>query len=255
MNDLDLMVPAARAADARAAVSALGWTAAYPVEPGHLPYLHGVAFTDGDGCDVDLHWHAVFECCLPGDDELFWANAEPFETKAFTALAPHPTELALQVAAHGLRWSVQPPLQWAADLCRLIAIDGPRIDWSRLSTRARQAGLTLQLSLTLGFVARALDAPVPGELLASLDAAKPTAAERVEVRVRSSPPGLVQGLVAHWFDHRRMARASTVLRRWWAFPSYVAAIWGLPSAAAVPAAAIRKIGSRLHRRRGGNAAV
>jgi hypothetical protein len=255
MNDLDLMVPAARAAEARGVVSALGWRPAYHVVPGHLEYLHGIAYTDGRGHDVDLHWHALLECCGAEDDAPFWENAEPLATRWFSALAPHPTELVLQIAAHGLRWSVQPPLQWAADLHRLLTVDGARVDWARLRREGERTGLTLQLALTLGFVAEALAAPVPGDVLAVLAAARPSFAELLELRVRSAPPGLVQGLLAHWFDHRRLSRPAGTARRLWTFPARLAAIWGLPSPTAVPAAALRKAAARLRGRHGAEPAA
>jgi hypothetical protein len=249
MNDLDLLVPASRAAEARAAVAAAGWRAAYHVVPGHLEFLHGVAYTDGGGHDVDLHWHALLECCGPDDDAAFWDHGEPLATRWFTALAPHPTELVLLVAAHGLRWSALPPLQWAADLHRLLAVDGARVEWERLLREAERTGLTLRLALTLSFVAEALAAPVPAKVLAALAGAPSALAERLELRVRSSPPGLVTGLLAHWFDHRRLTRTAGTPRRLWTFPARLAAIWGLPSPAAVPAAALRRAAARLRRRR------
>lgn len=248
MNDLDLLVPAPRAAEARAAVAAAGWRAAYHVVPGHLEFLHGMAYTDGHGHDIDLHWHALLECCGTDDDAAFWEHAEPLATRWFRALSPHPTELVLLVAAHGLRWSALPPLQWAADLHRLFAVDGARVEWARLLREAERTGLTLRLALTLSFVAEALAAPVPPEVLAALAGVRPGLAERLELRVRSSPPGLVPGLLAHWFDHRRLTRSVGTLRRLWTFPARLAAIWGLSSPAAVPAAALRRAAVRFRRR-------
>ena len=42
MNDVDILVPVARAAEARGVLAALGWRPSYYVSPGHMPYLSGL---------------------------------------------------------------------------------------------------------------------------------------------------------------------------------------------------------------------
>ncbi len=245
MNDVDVLVPLERAAEARAVLAGLGWRPSYDVVPGHLPYVHAVGLTIGQGLDLDLHWHAIYECRRAEDERPFWENAEPLRGRAVDALAPSPTDLLLQVAAHGLRWSPSPPLQWAADLTVLLRTEGSRVDWDRLLVRAREAGFVLHLDATLSFVHEALGADVPASVLSDLRSTRPTRRERLELAVRSSSPGLLPGLVTHWLDFRRVdgpAAHGTRLRR---FLVYLATIWGAPSLAALPRIALVKSARRL----------
>lgn len=245
MNDVDILVPVARATEARSVLAGLGWRPSYYVAPGHIPYLHAIGLTKGPGLDLDLHWHAIFECCRPEDDRPFWENAEPLGGRALSALAPSPTDLLLQVAAHGLRWSPSPPLQWAADLTLLLKTEGPRVDWERLLVRGREAGFVLHLATTLSFASRELGADVPEHVLAELLASRPRAREKLELAVRSSPPGLVQGLMAHWLDFRRVDAPAAGASRIRRFLVYLAAIWGAPSVAALPRYVATKSVGRL----------
>lgn len=249
MNDVDVLVPPERSAEARTVLARLGWRPSYDVVPGHLPYVHAVGLTIGPGLDLDLHWHAIYERRRPEDEQPFWENAEPLRGRAIDALAPSPTDLLLQVAAHGLRWSPSPPLQWAADLVVLLRAEGTRVDWDRLLARAREAGFVLHLDATLSFVHGELGASVPAGVLSDLRSARPTRRERLELAVRSSSPGLLPGLVAHWLDFRRVDLEAAHGSRFRRFLVYLATIWGAPSLAALPRFALVKSTRRLLRSR------
>jgi hypothetical protein len=249
MNDVDVLVPPERSAEARTVLASLGWRPSYHVVPGHLPYVHAVGLTIGPGLDLDLHWHAIYERRRPEDERPFWENAEPLCGRAIDALAPSPTDLLLQVAAHGLRWSPSPPLQWAADLVVLLRAEGTRVDWDRLLARAREAGFVLHLDATLSFVHGELGASVPAGVLSDLRSARPTRRERLELAVRSSSPGLLPGLVAHWLDFRRVDLEAAHGSRFRRFLVYLATIWGAPSLAALPRVALVKSTKRLLRAR------
>jgi len=246
MNDLDVLVPGDRAGAARDAIAACGWRPVLPLLPSHLPHLHRVAYTDGAGCAVDLHWHAL-PACRGEDEAMLWENAEPLTTPALAASAPHPTELVLLTAAGALGGGTPPPVQWAADLYRVLAVDAARVDWERLVRAGERLGCTLRLARSLGFVAAELGAPVPATALAALAAARHDRGEVCELGARAALPGAARGLLVHWLDHARLHPDESALRRLRTFPARLAAIWGLPSPAAVPAAALRRVVARLRR--------
>jgi hypothetical protein len=249
MNDLDVLVPVAAAAQARACLARLGWRPTYFVREGQLPYLHAIGLGDGSGAEIDLHWHAVFECRRPSDDDACWESAQPVNHVGISVLVPSATDLVLQIATHGLRWSDSPPIHWVADLVWLLRSVGSEVDWERLIHRAHSAGLTLQLRLTLAYVVDEFAAPVPVHAMAALAGARARAGERLELRARSAPPALLRGLLLHWLDYRRLVPGGAG-RRLLGFPSYLATIWEVPSLARLPVTAWQKVRSRVRRRPG-----
>ena len=247
MNDLDVLVPLEAASRARHCLAILGWRPTYFVREGQLPHLHAIGLGDGSGAEIDLHWHAVFECRRPGDDKAFWDSMQPASHAGLSVLVPSATDLVLQVATHGLRWSDSPPIHWAADLVWLLRTAQDEVDWERLVERARTASLTLQLRLALTYVAEEFAAPVPARALAVLATQRVRVGERLELRLRSAPPALLRGLLLHWFDYRRLVPGG-IGRRLMGFPYYLRTIWEAPSLAHLPATALRKVVSRLRER-------
>ncbi len=247
MNDLDVLVPLEAASRARQCLANLGWRPTYFVREGQLPHLHAIGLGDGSGAEIDLHWHAVFECRRPGDDNAFWNSARSASHAGLSVLVPSATDLALQIATHGLRWSDSPPINWVADLFWLLRTAQSEVDWERLIERARTASLLLQLRLALAYVAEELTAPVPARALAVLATQRVRAGERLELRLRSAPPALLRGLLLHWFDYRRLVPGG-VGRRLTGFPHYLRTIWEAPSLARLPVTAWHKVFSRLRKR-------
>ncbi len=247
MNDVDVLVPRPAGAAARGILEARGWLPTLHLPPSQLPLIHALGYADADGWELDLHWHALWECCRPGADDELWAHAVELRTPAFAARALGPTDQLLHVCAHGLRWSASPTIHWAADAALVVRRAGGRIDWDRLVTQAAARGLTLQLSEAFAYLLRELRVAVPGEVVEALRRVRAGRLERMELRVRMRPPSLLRGLALHWFDHRRLAAGVSLPRRLAGFPVYLRALWGVGSLWRVPLTAAGKVLGRLLR--------
>jgi hypothetical protein len=248
MNDLDVLVPQAAAGAARELLADLGWTPTLDLPPSYLPFIHALGYRDADGTEIDLHWHAVWEASRPDADEPLWRAAEPLPVAGVEVLTLSPTDHLYQVAVHGLRWSELPPIHWAADAARVLAVAGAAVDWERLVSHAERERLTLQLAATLGFLREALEQPVPAAVVERLRRHPAGPVQRLEMWARVRPPSLARGALLHWCDYRRARPDDGPLRRAVGFPLYVRTIWGLPGLRHLPAEVLSKTLHRLRER-------
>lgn len=250
MIDLDVMVPTAQAARAREIVTGLGWAPTYYTPESYLPFVHALSYGNGGPRDLDLHWHALWECCADGADDELWARAEPISAPGFKALMLEPTDQLLQVCAHGLRWSAVPTVHWLADIVTILATRGDAVDWPRLVAQARDRRLAVQVREALTFARDELGAGVPDEVVTELRAVRPSRAERIEYWARSRPPSLTRGALLHIFDYERLCGDAPVWRVVIGFPVHIRTIWGLDHVWQLPACAARKVLGRMRERPG-----
>jgi hypothetical protein len=170
IGDLDLLIPAGRAEDARAAVAALGYAAHGPLGGGPFGrwqrryraelQLVGAA----PGCRdllVELHWSLVE---LPYYIERIrmaevWAAAVPCGPLPGASL-PDLATLLLHACAHlALHHSRSLRLIWLVDADRLAR--SPALDWDAVVARADRWGLGLAAHAALQAAAAWLATPLP----------------------------------------------------------------------------------------------
>jgi len=248
MNDVDLLVPTGRGREARSVLASLGWRPGIRLPETYLDSIHALGYQDGRGGDVDLHWHALWECCNAGDDDALWAAALPMELCGHTVRTLSTTDHLLHVCAHGLRWSDPPAVHWVADAYLLVTRATEPVDWERLVRQARHRHLAPQLRLALGLLRDQLGADVPDAVVRSLADAPAPLWNRAELRARMAPPALHRGLFLHWCDHLRKSDPARPWRRLRDFPRYLCAAWGVPTARQLPRVLAGKILARCRRR-------
>jgi hypothetical protein len=249
MNDVDLLVPTADAGRARAICTAAGFSASYWLPASCLPLVHAMGYRDAGGRELDLHWHALWECCQPDADADLWRRAVPLRVGGREVLGLAPSDQALHVVAHGLRWSAPPSVHWLADL--VLVLRGPigALRWEDLVAAAVAKGLVLQLRSVLVYARDRLQAPVPAPVLADLRRLPVRRGARLEMRLRQRPPGLVSGFLLHWFDHLRLGDHAEGWGALASFPQHLRRAWGLAILGQLPLAAVRKSKLRLLTRR------
>jgi hypothetical protein len=241
VGDVDLLVPPARAADARRVLAEAGWRPTFPTPESRLPLLHGLNYEAEESFSLDLHWHSLMETCGPEDDRALWADARPVVlTGGARSSVPSPADHLIIICAHGVRWSASPSVHWMADATRLATGTAGAIDWQRLLARVRELRLACPVSTALDYLASRLEAPVPRFVLAGLAAIPTPPRERLEHRARMRPPSVVRSLFLHWCAEARMAPDQPGHRRLLRMPERLRASWGLTAVADVPAAAARK---------------
>jgi hypothetical protein len=218
MDDVDLLVPAERAAEAVSTLLDAGWrpepTPLKGTGPRHaaarLPWLawahrgrsperftptyfavrHAHGFRGPNGLNVDLHWHVLQEVCDPDADRAFWDDAAGTELHGAGTRALRPADQLLHVLAHAGRWNPVPPVRWVADADAVLRSSGDELDWDRLLAQARRHRLTLPLSEMLDYLSDRFGLPVPESARSALRGETVTPAERQAYRVRATSPGL-----------------------------------------------------------------
>jgi hypothetical protein len=107
-----------------------------------------------------------------------------------------------------VKWEHVPPLRWIADAAMILGDPSVAIDWERLVRLADRLRLILPLRDALTHLESTLGLPVSRPVLAALQNATVSPAERWEYRLRTRPASRVLGrLREHWLRYRRLRRA------------------------------------------------
>ncbi len=180
VSDLDLLIPAADAEEARRAVASLGYAGHGPPGSGFFSrwqrrYRSEMQMIctnpDRQGLLVELHWSLVelpyYIDRIPMAD--FWAATAPTvpSDRLPGASIPDPAALLLHSCAHvALHHSRALRLIWLVDVDRLAR--SPALDWDKLIARAERWGLGLAADVTLRTAAAWLGTPLPAGTTARL---------------------------------------------------------------------------------------
>ncbi len=245
MGDFDILTPTAQAHAALRLMSEQGFKASLyagkPFKPVYVAVINAFGFVDGQGTEVDLHWHLLHECCWPDADEPFWAGAIPVMVGDTPSLALQPADQLLHTCVHGLRWNPMPSVRWVADAVTLLRA-APDLDWTRLVSLAQRLELVIILREALTYLHGKWAAPVPPDVLARLDGLPVSPGEPLEYAVTTRPPeslGPLLRLRAHYRRYRRTFRPRWLGEQPLGFARYLQYSWGLESVGAVPRYALR----------------
>jgi hypothetical protein len=180
MDDVDIVVDQADVLRALEILAANGWQASTAATADLLRFRHAVQCIGPDGCQVDLHWHVLHEAPSGAADAVLRRRLESRDFLGTSVRELEPTALLFVVIVHGVCWNRETPIRWIADAMMILRRRGAEIDWAHLA----HLGVTLQLAerlrLGLHYLVAHFDAPVPANLLQSLDAHAPRWIERAE---------------------------------------------------------------------------
>jgi hypothetical protein len=234
MVDFDLLVPTQQALAAVDLLAGQGWQpirrALTSLTEASLSMWHGEGFQEQGGQALDLHWHMLVECCYPGADDDFWADARPLDVSGVPTCAPGPADHLLHVCAHGAKYRALPQFRWVADAMAILGRPEAEIDWARLVAQATDRRLILPLRYTLHYLYDTLDAPIPPATLEALYREPVSAVERLEYRAATRPPGSLGKLPILWTRYaryRRGAKRERLRPRFIGFPRYLQGYWEL----------------------------
>jgi hypothetical protein len=180
MTDLDIVVPQARAFDAASILESLGWqldsTQNRPLSPEEVRFSAHGKFAKGKVLIVELHWESPTQFLrgpAPGDA---WQRSLPADFQGHPCRVLNPADQLLHICAHGAAANAIAPIRWAADALALIRES--TIAWPDFVSQAHRHRLVPFVREPLRFLVEKLDAPIPAETIAQLDAAKLSRAER-----------------------------------------------------------------------------
>jgi hypothetical protein len=250
MNDLDILVHSEQASAAINLLVKLGWRPKQKsrkvFNDRYFSFRHGHEFRDGTGRQLDLHWHALLECCYAGADNDFWDGAVLTELHRVSTYALNPTDQLLHVCVHGAEWSPVPPFRWIADAMMILNTPQSEIDWNRLIAQTQKRRLILQVEGALSYLQDLLNAPIPPTVLQSMRNMPVSSMERIEYQARTRLSGLTGVTARNFFCYLRSSqlRKSTILRTLIGFPRFLQHVWALDHLWQVPLYAASKVGKR-----------
>jgi len=257
MLDADILVPTRRAREAAAMLMELGWSSSLTPLKGfgdldalsrlgwkpeerklseysdeYFTVRHGHDLVNPDEFTIDLHWHALHGYNPPDADEPFRQGARRITLEGEPVLVLGPEDLLLQVCEHGMRWDPTPPVRWVADAAAILRKEGDRLDWGRFTEAARRHGVVLQVREALRYLRTILPDAVPESVQTELDSEPVSRLERTVFKVRTSPPGIADGLVELgflWSSYRKENIDSGFIRRLFGFPAFLTLVFGMGS--------------------------
>ncbi|MEI9989067.1 MAG: nucleotidyltransferase family protein [Rhizomicrobium sp.] len=204
--DIDLMVRPEAVPKIVDLLQKAGWLPKrkYPdLTAERLLYLRAFAFTSPDGLDVDIHWRqrGAFQWDMRVDRD-FWANLRSAEWKDRSWRVPGFDWMLLDTIEHGTEWNEVHSIRWVVD--SVLLLDRAEIDWEKVlsyviaNRRASSFHKALALIHDCG-------GKVPATVLEKLADAKPSALERLEMRLRMRPEGFfgpyLKSMLVNYFLH------------------------------------------------------
>ena len=224
MEDIDILVPPEHAKNAIDALFASGWTrtknSGTPFNE-RFPDVNKANHFEKHGCYVDMHWHLLLASSYQGGDDDFRAGAVPVRIDdTLTVQALNPTDHIFHLLVHAMRWNPAPLLRWVADAMTILD-SGQEIDWNRLLKQAENRELLLPVRNGLFYLHELMNAPIPPAVLEEIRKKEISSFEYREFRVHSHPEKLLAGLLHTWYQHCRVHRKESLLRRLASFPRHL----------------------------------
>jgi hypothetical protein len=165
-GDLDIFVPADRAARAKEVLSALGCRFRHSSENNVLAEYQGE-----NGCvEVDLQWaFAPKYKAFPIDGERFWARVERVSLGTASVLQPSPGDQIRILSAHAAKhcWS---KLGWIVDMGVFVQRHHVTMDWRRELEQSRQLGGQRLVLLGARLASDTLGTALPDEIVSAMQA-------------------------------------------------------------------------------------
>jgi hypothetical protein len=240
MGDIDVLIRKPDVARTLAVLEAGGWLS---VGGESFAYLRQVLpnslrgnFRKGRHGEIDLHVSPFhFARSTPALEAALWARAKPAQLALRPVLVPDPTDSMLLLLAHGVEGGGG---DWVIDAA--TRMERQPIDWERLVATAEQRGLVPGCRDAIAYLRHGVGLAVPEHVPARLAKARVSVAERLK----------------HWSNTRHPHERSPVenLADWSADRVLKRQGFDLVAKDARLIRSMRRLGTWLNRRRGGDSA-
>ncbi len=243
MHDLDLLLRRSEFRRGFDALTAAGWKPLRGSSDDYFRRLrtfHALPLVSPDGIELDLHRYMLEEDCYPGADDRLIARVRQSSIDGLLVTVPSSEDQVINACVHGVRWDPVPPLRWVLDAVMAVRAAGDAFDWGYLEGEAGERGVSLAMAAALGF-AREFEPSIPEATVAALSTAPHSRLERRDLRFQQggySAPVQIGRYATRYF---RLASHRSAYRKLTEFPTYLAAMWELDSARAVPAQGVKRV--------------
>ena len=216
MNDIDVLVPSERTADAVAVLLQEGLLPVGEVQPWYVVeyaprFVPSHGFRDEHDHQLDLHWNVLHASRQPGADEDFWAAAVPIELLGVHTRALCPADELLLVVLHGLRWNALPTYRWVLDAAVIASGTFGEVDLERLLEQARRRRVTVALHAALSYLRRFAAVQISDATIRALGRRRARPLERVELRAQMTQPRHRTALQREVLAHQQILRHTLAL--------------------------------------------
>jgi hypothetical protein len=228
MNDFDLLVPQNDALKTVDLLCKSGWVPVTSIpDESDLLARHACMLIDDSGIEFDLHWRIMTELgCNSVDNNLKSSTKINFYGVPVSVLSH--TDQLFHVLVHGARWNAVAPLRWVPDSMMILREAGFNIDWHRLLHEARSRCLVMPLKRTLFYLHNVFAAPIPADIMASMERMRPSLTERMEFWMNSRSRSIVKDILYLWFMHVRASGVTGSIGLMLRFPSFLRRFWKVP---------------------------
>jgi hypothetical protein len=189
-----------------------------------------------------VHWRPPSGLELRSDShgDRFWDGAQATDVRGVETRTLDTTRQLLWTLVAGARASTASRVQWVADAFTILQVAGPEVAWEQLVAEAVELRSDLRVRDALAYLATALDAPVPNDVLRELAAAPSTRRERLAHQLAGRGSKLFGNLPATVAGHIVTTRDDGLLRSAITLPRTLRREWGLDHVGQLPAAAARR---------------
>ena len=198
MEDIDILVPEDRLANAIAVLTAMnlhpqGISPRYLMRSRFRRFIPGCAFVGPDQ-NIDLHWKALHLDLRPEADDQFWQAHRQTSLDGTPIRVLDPAHQLVHICAHAAQPGARAAAErWPADAI-LVIRGGKDLCARRLMVEADQRGLSAIMAEALAFLAQEFNVSI-SNLTISRMRASATWTERAEMRVLASPSKVLSN---HW---------------------------------------------------------
>lgn len=190
-------------------------------------------FRNEQAQQVMLHTH-FFPSCAPDTETALWQHAIPAQIETEPVCIPAPTLQLLHVCAQGTIPRNAGLGARVTDAMLLLAQTADQIDWRQFAVWAEFYRVVLPVRACLLWMQHELDAPVPPELPAQLQAV--SISPREQRAFETTPANSFSRLWKLYTQHscernflNRVAHAPCFMQHWWGLEH----VWQVPASAAV----------------------
>jgi hypothetical protein len=170
-------------------------------------FRHALGMEHTSGRQLDLHWHVLHECCWKGADDDFWAASAPSELRGIPLRTLGAADEFLLACAHGVAWNEIAPIRWIPDALTILR-ESSEFDWDRVVRQTERCGVTLPMRDALHYLASAMEAPIPGDVLRAVDSLPAGRVQKLEYDRTLRPRDLQKPLDTWRVVYQRYRRSA-----------------------------------------------
>jgi hypothetical protein len=199
-----------------------GWKSKYGVllsKP--AKHIHSVDLTNQEGCDLDVHWRAFYQCPWDGADDSLWENTEELVFQGLAIRILNPTQQILHICAHGVQWNEISSIRWIVDVIKILERRSNSVDWQLLVSESSARNLCLTMLHTLSYLKSEFQTDIPDDVLESLKKVPKNVQEIHLFNVLTSPPSLGNIIRKKWLIHSSSMGKACFWKKAFLFPGFL----------------------------------